>query len=80
MISNMSKLLNKAIAKARKLPSDEQDAIGALILEELADEARWAETFARTQEQLGRWADEVIKEIKSGKAGLTPMDFDRQRK
>ena len=34
----MSKLLEQAIAEARKLPPDEQDAVGAIILAEIADE------------------------------------------
>src|SRR5262249_31135942 len=37
----MTQLLEKALAEIRKRPESEQDAIAALILEELADERRW---------------------------------------
>lgn len=36
----MTDLLEKAIAKLKSLPASEQDAIAAMILEELEDEAR----------------------------------------
>ena len=65
----MNKLLEKAFKKASKLPRKAQDALGACLLEELdvlEDEARWDATFTRTQEQLGRWADEALAEIEAG--------------
>ena len=74
----MTKLLKKAFDEARKLPPEQQDTLGAIILAEIEDEARWAETFARTQDQLARWAAEVDKDIKAGKT--TPLDFDRRGK
>ncbi len=77
----MTKLLEKAFKKASKLPPKAQDALGARLLEELeiaADEARWDAAFARSQDQLGRWADEVLAEIKAGKT--TPLDFSRRGK
>jgi hypothetical protein len=36
----MTELLEKAIAKLKALPPNEQDAIAAMILEELEDEIR----------------------------------------
>ena len=72
----MTKLLDKAIAEARKLPPEEQDTVGAIILEEIADEQRWAQKFAATKGQLSRWADEVLAEIEAGKT--MPLDFDRR--
>ncbi len=74
----MTKLLQKAIDAARKLPPEQQDTLGAIILEEIEDETQWAETFARTQGQLARWAAEVDKDIKAG--NVTPLDFDRRGK
>ena len=76
----MTKLLKKAFEKASELPPKAQDALGARILEELEiveDEARWDTAFARTQEQLGRWADEVLAEIRAGKT--TPLEFPRRK-
>ncbi|MBN1430072.1 MAG: hypothetical protein JXB07_17005 [Anaerolineae bacterium] len=37
----MMVLRDKAIAAARHLPPDQQDAIATLILEKLADEQQW---------------------------------------
>jgi hypothetical protein len=64
----MTKLLDKAIAEARKLPPEEQDTVGAIILEEIADEQRWAQKFAATKDRLSRWAGEVLAEIEAGRA------------
>lgn len=36
------------VKKVKALPDSEQDAIAALILEELEDEAHWDKTFAHT--------------------------------
>lgn len=74
----MTKLLDKAIEQARKLPPEDQDALCAIILDEIADEARWTKRFAETQDQLARWSDEVREEIESGKT--FPLDFDRRGK
>ena len=68
-------MLDKAIEEARKLPPEQQDALGARILDELTDEAKWTKAFAETQYQLDRLADEVLKEIEAGKT--QPLDFDR---
>ena len=78
MFRPMTKLLDKAIEQARKLPPEDQDALGAIILDEIADEARWTKRFAETQDQLARWSDEVREEIESGKT--FPLDFDRRGK
>ena len=74
----MTKLLEKAFDEARKLPPEEQDALGAIILEEIADETGWAKRFAETQGPLSRWADDVLSEIEAGKS--VPLDFDRRNK
>ena len=71
----MTKLLEKAVAKVKELPAAEQDAIAALILDELEDEARWDAAFARSHDVLGRLAAEAAKE---DQAGLTEeMDTDK---
>jgi hypothetical protein len=48
----MTKLLKKALKEVEKLPVSEQDAIAAIVLEELASEQRWAESFAKSQDKL----------------------------
>ena len=56
----MTKLLEKAFAEASKLPQKEQDALAALLLEELASEQRWAQAFAASEDLLSRLADEAL--------------------
>jgi hypothetical protein len=58
----MTELLEKAIAQVQQLPETEQDAIAALILEELEDEQRWDEMFARSPDVLARLAAEAEEE------------------
>ncbi len=71
----MTKLLERAVKKVEALPDREQDAIAALILEELEDETRWDKTFARTQEALARLAAEAMAEDRAGKTEA--LDPDR---
>ena len=68
----MTKLLEKAFAEASRLPSTEQDAVAALILEELASEHRWAEAFAKSQDKLAALADEALAELDRGET--EPLD------
>lgn len=70
----MTQLLEKALAEIRKLPEPEQDAIAALILEELADDRRWDEAFARSQDQLARLAAKVRDDIRAGRMRSAGMD------
>jgi hypothetical protein len=63
----MTHLLEKALNEVRKLPEPEQDAIASLILDELADERRWQESFARSQDQLARLAAKVREDIRAGR-------------
>lgn len=59
----MIQLLQQALAEIEKHPAGEQDAIAAQILDEIADERRWDEAFARSQHQLGRMAEWVRHEV-----------------
>lgn len=63
----MTKLLERAIEKVRELPDLKQDAIAALILEELEDEARWGKAFTDSQDALARLAREAMVEDEAGK-------------
>ncbi|MCL0069966.1 hypothetical protein M1O53_02660 [Dehalococcoidia bacterium] len=63
----MTKLLERAVEKTKKLPDSEQDAIAALILEELEDEMRWGKAFARSQDALAKLAQEAMAEHRAGK-------------
>lgn len=70
----MTQLLKQALDEMSKLAEPEQDAIAALILEELADERRWDEAFARSQEQLARLAEKVREDIRAGRVRSMGMD------
>jgi hypothetical protein len=63
----MTILLEKAMAEVAKLAPEAQDAIAALILEELDDEQRWDATFAATQPQLAKLAEKVREDIRAGR-------------
>jgi len=63
----MTQLLEQAIAEARNLSASQQDAIAAIILEELADERRWDEAFAGSQDQLSRLAAKVRRDVAAGR-------------
>ena len=66
-ITSMTTLLEKALAEVTKLAPEAQDAIAALILEELDDEQRWDTTFAATQPQLAKLAEKVREDIRAGR-------------
>jgi hypothetical protein len=70
----MTQLLEQALAEIQKLPEPEQDAIASLILEELADERRWDEAFARSQDQLARLATKVREDIRTGRVRSLGVD------
>lgn len=63
----MTKLLEKALKEVAKLPASEQDAVAAILLEELASEQRWTESFAKSQEQLAKLAEDAVAEYKAGR-------------
>ena len=73
----MTDLLEKAIAAIRDLPPERQDAIGALILEELVEDAKWQRSFAQSQDRLAKLADEALADFKSGRT--SPLEFPRRK-
>lgn len=71
----MTELLERALEKLKALPDDGQDAIAALILEELEeleDEARWDRAFASRPDVLAGLAAEAMAEDQAGKT--LPLD------
>lgn len=52
----MNKTLEHAIAAVARLPEDEQETIGCLILEEIAAERGWEERFAGSEDKLAAMA------------------------
>jgi hypothetical protein len=63
----MTGLLEKAIEQIAKLPESEQDAVAAVMLEELASERRWADALAGSREKLARLAQEALAEYEAGR-------------
>lgn len=68
----MTQLLDTALAEVAKLPPEEQDVLGSLILEEIQSEQRWSASFARSQPTLKSLADDAIAEFRAGKT--KPLD------
>ncbi|MGO8744603.1 MAG: hypothetical protein ACLQNE_01315 [Thermoguttaceae bacterium] len=73
-VKGMTQLLEQAMGEVQKLPDAGQDAIGAIILEEIAYDRRWDDAFARSQDQLGRLANRVREDIRAGKVKNVGID------
>lgn len=63
----MTQLLEQAIQQMKQLPEAEQDAIAAVILEELQSERQWDAAFAGSQDHLAGLAREALAEFRAGK-------------
>jgi hypothetical protein len=63
----MTERLEQVIARLKTLPTDKQDAIATLILEELEEDQRWDDAFARSPDLLAKLAAEAMAEYRAGK-------------
>ena len=63
----MTELLERAIARLQTLPENDQDAIAAMILEEIEDDRRWDESFSRSPDILAKLAASAMVEYRAGK-------------
>lgn len=63
----MTELLEKAFAKASELSTDEQDLLAQSLLDDLAAEEKWDETFAASHDELSTLADEALAEHRDRK-------------
>ena len=63
----MTQRLEKAVAEIEKLSAAEQDAIAAVILDEITDERRWDEAFGQSQDQLSSLAEKARGGIRAGR-------------
>ena len=70
----MTPLLKKVLSEVYKLSPEEQDAIAAVILEELEDERQWQEAFAESQDKLAQLARKVRADIKAGRTKNMGID------
>lgn len=72
----MTELLKKAFAEASRLEGAEQDALGRWLLQELASQRRWDETWASSQDTLAALADEALAEHRDGRTqNLDPQEL-----
>jgi hypothetical protein len=70
----MTRLLEKLVAQAAALPPAQQDELAARWIEELQDDARWDESFARSQDALSKLAHDVRTKIRAGDVEKTEID------
>jgi hypothetical protein len=63
----MTQLLEKVLREIEKLPPAEQDAVAAIVLEELASEQKWTELFENSQDVLSRMGEKALEEHRAGK-------------
>lgn len=63
----MTKLLEQAFAQAARLSAQEQDAFARFVIEELRSEAKWAQAFASSQNELASLAEEAAADCKAGR-------------
>ena len=62
----MTQPLEKTSGEVAKLSESEQDAVAALILEELESEMRWSLSIAKSRERLAKLAEEALAGHDSG--------------
>jgi hypothetical protein len=70
----MTPTLERALAEIAKLPEDEQDRFAAWILEELASERRWDQSFAASSDVLAELANEALADFRAGRTQLLDPD------
>ena len=70
----MSQLLDHAVAEVRKLADADQDAIAALILQEIEDDRQWDEALAKSPGKLAALAARAEEQVKSGKCRVARFD------
>jgi len=70
----MTQLMKQVLAEIGKLPEADQDAIAAIILDEIADERRWDKSFSRSQDKLAKIAERVRDDIRAGRVNDVGID------
>ncbi len=69
----MTTTLQEAFEKAAALPPERQEALAAIVLEEIEADERWQQSFAQSQEALSRLAAEALEEDAQGRT----QDLDK---
>jgi hypothetical protein len=62
----MTELLEKAFDEASKLSPEEQDLLAQYLLNDLASEELWDQSFVNSQDKLAKLADEALAEYQRG--------------
>jgi len=62
----MTELLERVFTEAGKLPPTEQDEFAERWLTELQSEQRWQASFAASQDELAKLANDALKEHAAG--------------
>ncbi len=70
----MSQLLDQAVVEARKLSDVEQDAIAAIILEEIRDDRRWEKSLAGSPGKLAALVARVEAQVRAGQCRTAGFD------
>ncbi len=63
----MTSSLQDAFKKASALPEDQQNALAAVLLDEIASEKRWQEALDRSPDMLNHLAEEALAEDDAGR-------------
>jgi hypothetical protein len=71
----MTRLLEQAIERLRKMPETRQDQLARLLLSELEEEERWARSTVEHEKKLSGFVDRVLADDAAGKS--EPLDPDR---
>ena len=63
----MTETLAQAIVQAEQLPAGEQQALAAILIEEMASEQRWTRSFAQSADVLESLAADALAEFRVGR-------------
>jgi hypothetical protein len=63
----MTSALQQAFEKAAALPREQQESLAAILMEEMASEDRWRQSFAQSQDALSKLAAEALAEDADGR-------------
>ena len=70
----MSLLLDQAVVEARKLSDIEQDAIAAIILEEIRDDQRWEKSLAGSPGKLAALVTRAEAQVRASQCQTAGFD------
>ena len=60
---DMNTLLEEAFAQAAQLSPEQQEALAALLLDEIASERLWDQAFSQSQDEISILAEEALTEF-----------------